>query len=98
MPDPIPARGLARLAVDRKAQGIQLGGSLLREALERTHAVASHAGIRALLAHALHERAKAFCEHHGFRSSPLDPMAWMLALARATPQALGDASIHSTHP
>ncbi len=78
MPDPIPVMVLARLAVDHRAQGHQLGGALLRDAVERTVAVARHAGVRALLVHALHERAKAFYEHYGFQASPLDPLILML--------------------
>jgi hypothetical protein len=36
--------------------------------------------VRALLVHALHERAKAFYEHFGFQPSPTDPMTPMLRL------------------
>lgn len=81
MPDPIPVIVLARLAVDQRAQGHQLGGALLRDALERTVAVARQAGVRALLVHALHERAKAFYEHYGFQASPLDPLTLMLRMS-----------------
>jgi hypothetical protein len=42
--------------------------------------VSQHAGVRALLAHALHDRAKKFYEHFGFQSSPLHPMKLMLRL------------------
>lgn len=80
MPDPVPVMVLARLAVDRDAQGNRLGGALLRDALERTAMVARNAGVRALLAHALHERAKTFYEHYGFRASPIDPLTLMLRL------------------
>lgn len=80
MPDPIPVMVLARLAVDRRAQGQQLGGALLQDALKRSLAVAQNAGVRALLVHALHARAKAFYEHYGFQASPLHPMTLMLRL------------------
>ena len=83
MPDPIPVMVLARLAVDHRAQGHQFGGALLRDAVERTAAVAHNAGVRALLVHALHERAKAFYEHYGFQASPLDPLTLMLRMSPA---------------
>ena len=63
MPDPLPVMVLARLAVDMRAQGMQLGAGLLRDAVERSLAVSQNAGVRALLVHALHERAKEFYMH-----------------------------------
>lgn len=80
MPDPIPVIVLGRLAVDRQAQGIHLGGALLQDALKRTLAVAQQTGVRALLVHALHERARDFYRHYGFQASPLDPLILMLPL------------------
>lgn len=80
MPDPVPVMVLARLAVDRRAQGITLGAALLQDAVSRTVAVSQNAGIRALLVHALHDRAKQFYAHYGFQASPLDPMTLMLRL------------------
>jgi GNAT superfamily N-acetyltransferase len=85
MPDPIPVMVLARLAVDRRAQGIILGGALLRDAVNRAVNVSQNTGVRALLVHALHERAKSFYEHYGFQASPFDPMALMLRLSSAKP-------------
>lgn len=80
MPDPIPVMVLARLAVDRRAQGIKLGASLLQDAVNRAVMVSRNAGVRALLVHALHDRAKEFYEHYGFQASPLHPMTLMLRL------------------
>jgi GNAT superfamily N-acetyltransferase len=80
MPDPIPVMVLARLAVDQHARGIQLGAALLQDAVRRSIAVSQNAGVRALLVHALHERAKQFYEHYGFAESPLHPMTLMLRL------------------
>ena len=77
MPDPIPVMVLARLAVDRRAQGIQLGGALLKDAVKRTADIAQHAGVRALLVHAIDESAKRFYEHYGFRESPQNRMTLM---------------------
>lgn len=83
MPDPVPVMVLARLAVDRRAQGIRLGASLLQDAVNRTIAVSCHAGIRAMLVHALHDRAKLFYEHYGFTVSPAHPLTLMLRLSNA---------------
>lgn len=80
MPDPIPVLVLGRLAVDREAQGLKLGGALLQDAVKRTLGVSLDAGIRALLVHALTEQAKQFYERYGFQSSPLHPMTLMLRL------------------
>lgn len=80
MPDPVPVLVLGRLAVDRQAHGMKLGASLLQDAVERTLAVAQSAGVRALLVHALHERARQFYEHYGFQASPLYPLTLMLRL------------------
>lgn len=85
MPEPIPVMVLARLAVDKRAQGIQLGGAMLRDALGRALVIAENLGVRALLVHALHDRAKAFYEHYGFQASPLDPLVLMLRLSSARP-------------
>ena len=81
MPDPVPVMVLARLAVDVRAQGMKLGGALLRNAVERTLAISENAGVRALLVHALHERAKQFYEYYGFQASPIDPQTLMLRLS-----------------
>jgi len=82
MPDPVPVMVLARLAVNRRTQGQHLGASLLRDAVNRAVAVSQNAGVRALLVHALHERAKQFYEHYGFQASPTHPMTLMLRLSR----------------
>ncbi len=83
MPDPVPVMVLARLAVDQRAQGIKLGASLLQDAVNRCALVSQHAGIRALLVHALHERAKQFYEHYGFQASPVDPLTLLLRLQQS---------------
>ena len=80
MPDPIPVMVLARLAVDHRAQGIKLGAALLQDAVNRAMVVSQHAGVRALLVHALNDRARQFYEHYGFRESPQHPMTLMLRL------------------
>lgn len=80
MPNPVPVMVLARFAVDARAQGIKLGAALLQDAVARVQAVAENAGVRALLVHALNDRAKQFYEHYGFRESPVHPMALMLPM------------------
>ena len=80
MPDPIPVMVLARLAVDHRAQGIQLGAGLLQNAVHRAVAVSQNAGVRALLVHALNEQAQQFYAHYGFEASPLHPMTLLLRL------------------
>ena len=79
-PDPIPVMVLARLAVDIRVQGMQLGAGLLRDAVDRSLAVAKNTGVRALLVHALHERAKEFYLYFGFQASPVHPLTLMLRL------------------
>ena len=85
MPDPVPVMVLARLAVDRRAQGQHLGASLLQDAVNRVVAVSQNAGVRALLVHALHEKARQFYEHYGFQTSPTHPMTLMLRLSNVKP-------------
>ncbi len=80
LPDPIPVMVLARLAVDIRVQGIKLGAALLQDAVKRTVMVSQNASVRALLVHALDERAKRFYEDYGFQESPQHPMTLMLRL------------------
>ena len=85
MPDPVLVMVLAQLAIDRRTQGIKLGASQLQDAVKRAVAVSQHAGVRALLVHAVHDRAKAFYEHNGFQSTSLDPMTLMMRLQPGRP-------------
>jgi GNAT superfamily N-acetyltransferase len=81
MPDPVPVMVLARLAVDRRVQGMNVGAGLLQDAVNRAIAVSENAGVRALLVHALHDKARQFYEHYGFQPSPAHPMTLMLRLS-----------------
>jgi len=83
MPEPIPVILLGRLAVDRREQGNHLGSHLLRDAIARTVEAADLVGVRALLVHALHERARSFYLHHDFEVSPTDPLHQMLLIKDA---------------
>lgn len=80
MPDPVPVMVLARLAIDHRVQGLKLGAALLQDAVNRAVTVSQNAGVRALLVHALHDRAKTFYEYYGFQASPLHSMTLMLRL------------------
>ena len=83
MPDPVPVMVIGRLAVDQSLQGQAIGPALLRDAVLRTLQAAEIAGIRAILVHAISERAKRFYEKSGFIPSPLDPMTLMITVAEA---------------
>jgi GNAT superfamily N-acetyltransferase len=84
MPDPVPVMVLARLAVDQRLQGQQVGGALLKDALQRAVSVAQNIGVRALLVHALNDRARQFYSHYGFVPSQANPMTLMLPLHSKT--------------
>lgn len=77
---PVPAVLLARLAVDRRHQGAGLGRSLLQDVLLRCVEAADAIGVRVLLVHAKHERAKAWYEQYGFEESPTDPLHLMMLM------------------
>lgn len=83
MPDPVPVMVLGRLAVDQAAQSQNIGHSLLRDAILRTIQAAEIAGIRAILVHAISERAKQFYVRSGFTPLPVDPMTLMITVAEA---------------
>jgi GNAT superfamily N-acetyltransferase len=81
---PIPVALLARLAVDKSAQGRRLGQSLLLDAIRRVLHAAEELGLRALLVHAKHDRAADFYRKWaGFEPLPNDPLALYLLLKDA---------------
>ncbi len=83
MPDPIPVMILARLAVHLAWQGKGLGTDLLRDGVLRTLQAAQIGGIRAMLVHALDEKAIAFYLRNGFLASPIRPNVLFLPLHSA---------------
>lgn len=85
MPDPLPVLVLARLAVDTRAQGMKVGAGLLQDAVQRAVNVSQNTGVRALLVHALNDRAKQFYQHYGFAESPINPLVLMLRLTNTKP-------------
>jgi GNAT superfamily N-acetyltransferase len=70
---PVPVMILARLAVDRRFQGVGLGRALLKDALLRIAQAAEIAGIRAILVHAKDDAARNWYLQWGFEPSPTDP-------------------------
>ncbi len=83
MPDPIPVMVLGRLAVDVNWQGKHIGIGMLKDAIQRTLIVAEQAGIRALLVHALSDKAGSFYQRWGFQESPTNDMTLMITLDEA---------------
>lgn len=83
MPDPVPVMVIGRFAVHQGWQGRGIGPGLLRDAVLRTLQAADIAGIRAMLVHAISERARKFYEQCGFVASPVNPMTLMITVAEA---------------
>ena len=83
MPEPIAVMVLGRLAVEIPHQGRGLGRALLRDAVLRTLQAADLAGIRAILVHAISEKAKEFYVENGFAPSPIEPLTLILMVADA---------------
>ena len=81
MPDPIPV--MVRLAVGATWQGKHIGIGMLKDAILRTLIVAEQAGIRALLVHALSDKARSFYQRWGFQESPTNDMTLMITLNEA---------------
>jgi len=77
---PIPVVLLARLAVDVCEQDRGLGRALLKDAFLRIAAAADIVGARAVLVHAIDEKARAFYEHFEFEEFPSGTLHMMLTL------------------
>jgi len=80
MPEPIPVMILGRLAIDIQWQKKGVGRGLLKDGVLRTIKAAKHAGIRAMIVHALSEDARNFYLRHGFQESPLNHFTLMLPI------------------
>ena len=87
MPEPIPVVVLGRLAVHSAWTGKGLGSGLLKDAVQRSIRLAQELGVRAMLCHALSEDAKRFYLHHGFVTSPIEPMTLLLNVSKLTTRA-----------
>ncbi len=90
---PIPVVLLARLAVDSGHQGAGVGVSLLQDALLRSRQVAGEIGARAILAHAMSDRAREWYVRFGFEASPTSERQLMLLMKDAEKfvEAAGEA-------
>jgi GNAT superfamily N-acetyltransferase len=77
---PVPAILLARLAVDRRHQGIGVGRSILQDVLLRCVEAADAIGVRVLLVHAKHAYARDWYLQHGFEESPTDELHLMMLM------------------
>jgi GNAT superfamily N-acetyltransferase len=81
-PDPIPILLLARLGVDRSAQGRGIGKRFLQDALVRSIDIADEVGFRALLVHCQDIAARDYYLSvvPGFLRSPVDELHLLLPL------------------
>ncbi|SED36298.1 Acetyltransferase (GNAT) family protein [Rhizobiales bacterium GAS188] len=84
-PDPVPLIIIGRLAVDSRFHGQGLGAALLKDALTRAAAASEIVGARAVLVHAIDDRAVAFyakaqfVEFPGGSRRPFLPIETLLA-------------------
>ena len=77
---PVPVVLLGRLAVDVRHQGRHLGRSLLLDAMTRVLQAGELIGVRALLVHAIDERARDWYAQFGFERSPTHPLHLLLLI------------------
>lgn len=77
---PIPVILLARLAVDKREQHQGIGPALLKDALQRCLRAAKEIGARAVLVHAIDEKAKGFYRHFGFEDCAVGDLHLMLLI------------------
>ena len=77
---PIPVAILARLAIDSGHQGRGLGAALLNDALLRVLRASEQVAVRAVVVHAVDERAAAFYERFGLRALTETPRTLMVTL------------------
>ncbi len=86
---PVPVILLGRLAVDIRHQGQHLGRSLLLDGMTRVLEASELIGVRALLLHAVDERARDWYGQFGFERSPTHPLHLIL-LMKDLRAAVGD--------
>lgn len=80
MPEQIPVILLARLALDRSLHGQGFGADLLQDALGRCLQIADIAGVRAVLVHAIDDKAASFYRRHGFRPCPVSDLTMTVTI------------------
>ena len=80
-PTQTPCVLLARLAVDRTAQGQGVGAALLRHAIEQAYVASRAVGAAAMIIHCRDEAARDFYLANGnFLASPVEPMHLVLPM------------------
>jgi predicted N-acetyltransferase YhbS len=77
---PVPVVLLGRLAVDVRYQGQHLRRSLLLDAMARVLDAAELIGVRALLVHAIDDRARRWYAQFGFERSPTHSLHLILLI------------------
>lgn len=77
---PIPVALVARLAVDSGFHGRGFGALLLRDALMRVLAASEQVAIRAVVVHAISDKAAAFYIRFGFKPLTGEPRTLMITL------------------
>ncbi|HVT51514.1 MAG TPA: GNAT family N-acetyltransferase [Dongiaceae bacterium] len=82
-PDPLPVIVIGRLAVDTSYAGQKIGRALLRDAILRSLSTATGIGVRAILVHAIDDRAGGFYRKFGFQDSPTDARTLLLPIEDA---------------
>lgn len=82
-PPSIPVIVIGRLAVDLQHQNQRLGKAMLRDAIKRAIELSKAVGIRAVIVHAIDDRAAAFYEAYGFIPSRGDSRLLLLPIETA---------------
>jgi GNAT superfamily N-acetyltransferase len=77
---PIPAARLARLAVERGAQGMGVGAGLLMNALVRCVSISQEVGAAGIIVDAKHEKAQAFYLKYGFIPLANNPLTLFMPM------------------
>ncbi|HET9714848.1 MAG TPA: GNAT family N-acetyltransferase [Pseudolabrys sp.] len=80
LPKQIPVAILARLARDEKYRGQGLGADLLQDALKRILQVSQMIGVRAVLVHAIDDKAATFWRDNEFVECPVDSRSFYLPI------------------
>lgn len=83
MPNPVPVMVLGRLAVDQRWQRMGIGSGLLKEGILRSMKASEYIAIKAIVVHALDEKAKRFYLNFGFQESRKKPLTLMITLEEA---------------
>jgi GNAT superfamily N-acetyltransferase len=82
-PEQIPVVVLGRLATDKNYEGRGIGSGMLQEGIKRTLAAAKEFGVRALLFHAIDERAVGFYLKYRFMPSLIGERTLLLPVETA---------------